>query len=429
MSEELWPLPADWRWKKAAEIAEIVGGGTPPASDESNFDDAGVPWITPADLTGYEDTYIARGRRSLSEKGLASCGARVLPAGTVLYSSRAPIGYCAIASNPISTNQGFKSLVLHDGSVPEFVRYYLLASKEYAESLASGTTFKELSGSRMAEMLVPVAPEKKQRCIVAKLDSLFKRSQSAREELARIPRLVERYKQAILVAAFRGDLTKQWRNDRFGTTKLCGWTRRQMSDIAEVASGQTPKGIDHHLTELGEVPWFKVSSMNSPDNQEYLTHSEFRIPESVANHLGLKRFPVGTIVFPKRGGAIATNKKRKLGVVAGLDLNLMAVTPRATLPEFLWWWFQGIDLATLSNGSNVPQINHGDIEPLVVPIPSSEEQEEIVRYLKQKLDGISGVGSEVTHSTELLDRLDLATLAKAFRGELMVESTAHISCP
>ena len=125
---------------------------------KTNFEDEGTPWITPADLTGYEGVYIARGKRSLSKKGLASCGARPLPAGTVLYSSRAPIGYCAIASNPLATNQGFKSLVLAEGLLPEFIRYYLLASKEYAESLASGTTFKELSGSRIAEMLIPVAP-------------------------------------------------------------------------------------------------------------------------------------------------------------------------------------------------------------------------------------------------------------------------------
>src|SRR5690348_13731188 len=119
MSEEPWRLPDDWQWRRAGDIAEITGGGTPPADDESNFEAGGIPWVTPADLTGYRDTYIARGRRGLSKKGLASSAARLMPAGTVLFSSRAPIGYCAIASNPISTNQGFKSLVLTNGDVPE----------------------------------------------------------------------------------------------------------------------------------------------------------------------------------------------------------------------------------------------------------------------------------------------------------------------
>src|SRR5450631_2598818 len=205
MIEERWPLPPGWRWEKAASVAKIVGGGTPTASDPTNFDDnGGIPWITPADLTGFRDTYIGRGRRNLSKKGMASSGAQLMPAETVLYTSRAPIGYCAIAANPISTNQGFKSLILSETLLPEFIRYYLLSSKEFAESLASGTTFKELSGARMADMPVPVAPEPQQRQIVAKLNGLFKQSSTARDELSRVPKLIERYKQAVLAAAFRG---------------------------------------------------------------------------------------------------------------------------------------------------------------------------------------------------------------------------------
>jgi type I restriction enzyme S subunit len=119
MTEERWPLPSGWKWVPAQDVGNIVGGGTPTASDPTNFaEDDGVPWITPADLTEYEGTYISRGRRNLSKKGLASCGATLMPAGTVLYSSRAPIGYCAIATSPISTNQGFKSLVLREGVIP-----------------------------------------------------------------------------------------------------------------------------------------------------------------------------------------------------------------------------------------------------------------------------------------------------------------------
>jgi type I restriction enzyme, S subunit len=212
MTEERWPLPDGWKWVRAGDVGKIVGGGTPPASDPANFtDDGGVAWITPADLTDYTDTYIGYGRRNLSKKGFASCGATLMPAGTVLYSSRAPIGYCAIASDPISTNQGFKSIVPNDGIVPEFLRYYLLSSKEYAEGLASGTTFKELSGARMSTLPIPLASEGEQRRTVAKLDSLLSRSKSAQDKVAHVPQLVERYKQAVLAAAFRGDLTDDWR--------------------------------------------------------------------------------------------------------------------------------------------------------------------------------------------------------------------------
>src|ERR1035441_5980658 len=95
-----WAIPETWSWTVASEIAQIIGGGTPSTTDPKNFDNGGIPWITPADLTGYREKMISRGARNITEKGLRESGARLMPAGTVLFSSRAPIGYVAIADNP-----------------------------------------------------------------------------------------------------------------------------------------------------------------------------------------------------------------------------------------------------------------------------------------------------------------------------------------
>jgi type I restriction enzyme S subunit len=214
MSINLWELPEIWVWSKAGEIAKIVGGGTPSTKVLENFcEEDGIPWVTPADLTGYVSRYISRGRRNLTERGYKGSGSQIMPTGSVLFSSRAPIGYCAIASNPIATNQGFKSLSLISNVSPEFIYYYLKNSKSYAESLSSGTTFKELSSSKMAELEIPLPPIAEQQRIVAKLEALLTRSTNARNELAAIPKLIERYKQAVLAAAFRGDFTVDWRSE------------------------------------------------------------------------------------------------------------------------------------------------------------------------------------------------------------------------
>jgi type I restriction enzyme S subunit len=167
--------------------------------------------------------------------------------------------------------------------------------------------------------------------------------------------------------------------------------------------------------------------MNSASNQESMMSSDFRLSESVARNLGMRRFPVGTVIFPKRGGAIATNKKRKLGVVGGLDLNLMGVTAKKVLPDYLWFWFQGLDLGTISNGSNVPQINHGDVEPIIVPVPPPDEQTEIVMLLSQAFVKIGNLEREAKRSTDFLQRLDQAILAKGFRGELVAQDVATSS--
>ena len=97
--DQRWTIPETWSWTFASEIAQIIGGGTPSTTDSQNFDGGEIPWITPADLTGYREKKICRGERNITEKGLRESGARLMPAGTVLFSSRAPIGYVAIACN------------------------------------------------------------------------------------------------------------------------------------------------------------------------------------------------------------------------------------------------------------------------------------------------------------------------------------------
>ena len=209
-----WPIPNGWSWVKAADIATIVGGGTPSTKNPGNFTENGIPWITPADLSKYQNEYISRGLRDLSEEGYNSSGAQLMPKGTVLFTSRAPVGYCVLAANQICTNQGFKSLVLRGAINPKYIRHYLLYSKEYAESLASGSTFKELSGKRMATLEFPIPPLNEQKRIAAKIEELQARSRRAREALETVPDLLEQLRQSILAAAFRGDLTKQWREER-----------------------------------------------------------------------------------------------------------------------------------------------------------------------------------------------------------------------
>lgn len=168
-------LPQSWRWCRLDTVGAIIGGGTPSATDSSNFAEPGegFPWLTPADLGGFKGLVISRGARDLTEKGLASSSATPMPAGSVLFTSRAPIGYVAIAANPISTNQGFKSIVPY---VAECSAFIALAMKTFAPEIdakAPGTTFKEVSGKIVAAVPFPLPPLAEQRRIVAKVDELM----------------------------------------------------------------------------------------------------------------------------------------------------------------------------------------------------------------------------------------------------------------
>ena len=117
--------------------------------------------------------YISKGARSITEKGLKSSSARMLPTNSVLYSSRAPIGYIAIASNPVSTNQAFKSIIPYDFVMSPYLYYCLKARTDDIIQRATGTTFKEISGSQMAETIIPLPPINEQKQIFDKVTKLF----------------------------------------------------------------------------------------------------------------------------------------------------------------------------------------------------------------------------------------------------------------
>jgi type I restriction enzyme S subunit len=128
--------------------------------------------LTPKDLSSFDGIYAEKGSRSITSDGLKASSAKMLPPGSVLYTSRAPIGYVAIARNPIATNQGFKSFVLKEGYVPEYVFYLLKASKTEIESHASGGTFAEISAKAIADVLLPFPPLEHQQAIASLLSSL-----------------------------------------------------------------------------------------------------------------------------------------------------------------------------------------------------------------------------------------------------------------
>ncbi len=157
---------SEWKIQKLSEVANIIGGGTPSSKENSYYDNGNIAWITPKDLSNYNEMYISRGERNITELGLKNSSAKLLPKGSVLFSSRAPIGYIAIARNELSTNQGFKSLVLKDGHIPEFYYYLLKNNVAIFEARASGSTFKEVSGQVVKDTELNIPDTETQKNIV-----------------------------------------------------------------------------------------------------------------------------------------------------------------------------------------------------------------------------------------------------------------------
>lgn len=200
--------PTHWEVKKLKDIGKISSGGTPSTSNDNNFG-GNIAWITPADLTGYKDKFISKGKRNLSEEGLKNSSAKILPKGTILFSSRAPIGYVAIAQNEISTNQGFKNLTPNESVISEYVYYYLLGSKNLAEQSASGTTFKEISATAFSNLPIPLPPLSEQNLIVAEIDRRFAIVDKTLNLIDKSIQNAKNLKQSILKKAFSGELRSE----------------------------------------------------------------------------------------------------------------------------------------------------------------------------------------------------------------------------
>lgn len=149
--EELFVVNADPNWPECtlSDIGSIVAGGTPSKSKSEYYADQGIAWITPKDLSVDKSKFISHGENDISELGFSKSSTKKMPAGTVLFSSRAPIGYIAIAQNELTTNQGFKSVIPNENIGTSYVYFLLKNLLPTIEGMASGSTFKEISGAGM----------------------------------------------------------------------------------------------------------------------------------------------------------------------------------------------------------------------------------------------------------------------------------------
>ena len=190
-----------------------------------------------------------------------------------------------------------------------------------------------------------------------------------------------------------------------------------LEDLSEIKGGGTlPKGeaIDNGA---GSTMLFKVGDMNLPENQLIAVKARAYIDSTAANS---KALPKGTIILPKRGGAISTNKKRILGRPAILDPNLMGIVPDEGLimQEYLLLWFENFDLSTLASGSTVPQLNRKDLAPLKIPVPPLNEQAEAVNKYNQFRQTAAKIVTNQEDRVNDMTALRESILHQAFSGEL-----------
>ena len=188
VDSELGMIPEGWKVGRFDEIADIVGGSTPSKAKPEYYTQKGIAWLTPKDLSNHPAVYTSRGEIDITEEGYNSTSTKLMPKGTILFTSRAPIGYISIAQNDICTNQGFKSLVPKKAGTC-FLYCFLKYVTPVIENKSTGSTFKEASGSLMKSLQVIMPEQKVFEDFETIVSPLFARIESLEKENSRLSTL------------------------------------------------------------------------------------------------------------------------------------------------------------------------------------------------------------------------------------------------
>lgn len=371
------------RTVKLGEVCDIISGATPKTGVESYWGGE-IRWATPADLSQLDGKFIADTPRTITEAGLKSCAASVLPPGSVLLSSRAPIGHVAINTEAMATNQGFKSLVPGPDLHADYLYYWLLAHREYLQGLGNGATFKEISKTTTARITIPLPIIAEQRRIAAILDQ----GDAIRTKRRQVLTHLEALELGLLSEMF-GDLarnSKNWPIAPFGAVTTNEDRRR------------VPLKVSDRSVRQGPYPYYGASGIIDFVDDYIFDGERLLVSEDGANLLARTK----PIAFIATGQYWVNNHAHVVAPSSRVDIEYLRAVVNRT------------DISSSVTGSAQPKLTRAALDRTLIPVPPVELQ---IEY-RSKLDAVRQLGGAaelaVARDGELWDVLQ----TRAFRGEL-----------
>lgn len=261
--------PASWRYALVEELADVVSGGTPPRGVDRYWGGS-IPWATPTEVSGEDIRYLDSTRESITNAGLAAAGLRILPRGSVLVTTRATIGATAKVRTPMTTNQGFQSLVPRAGTDPAWLFHAMAAARPTLRRLAAGSTFKEVSRDsfRAFKLLVPTPEE--QRNIAIALDAIDDAIERAQTVIASTKSLRNALLHDLLTRGVPGWHT-QWRPVKGIGMLPATWDVSTLAALGRWTAGGTPSKIRKDFWQ-GTIPWVSPKDMKVPELWDTVNH-------------------------------------------------------------------------------------------------------------------------------------------------------------
>ena len=407
-------IPKSWVQATISDLGKVVSGGTP-STKENSYWGGNISWISPSDLTGYSNKYIDKGAKSITLEGLKNSSATTMPAGSIHFSSRAPIGYTVISATDMTTNQGFKSLVPAQGIFNEYIYYYFKSAKQLAESKAMGTTFKEISGAAFSKLPVPLPPTNEQHRIVAKIEELFSELDKGIENLKTARAQLKVYRQALLKHSFEGKLTS--------VSSDAAWPEKALGDLLDFLTSGS-RGWAQYYAAAGDL---FIRAQNIKHNLLELDDIAFvSLPERAE---GLRaQVRKGDLLITITGANVTKSAlvERDVGTAYVSQHVALCRPTTEVFPRFLYWFIVAEaagrkQLNDMAYGAGKPGLNLENIRSVRVPLPKLPEQQRIVELIEGKLSEVDQLDQTIATSLQQAVALRQSILKKAFSGQLVAQ--------
>lgn len=414
---------------KIEEIGEVIGGGTP-STKKSEYYGGNIPWITPKDLSNFKEVFISEGERNITEEGLKNSSARTLPSNTVLMTSRAPIGYLAIAKNEVTTNQGFKSIICNESLVkPLFLYYSLKNDMDKIKALGTGSTFSEISGKVVKNIEINLPSIEYQTIIEYILGNFDKKIELNQKIIANLEELSQTlFKRWFVDFEFPDENGNPYKSSggemlesELGMIPK-GWEIITINDFANnnVITGKTPSTkIKENYSETG-IPFLTIPDMH---NDIFALNTERYISELGIEKLSKKVLPKNSLSI----SCIAT--PGLISIIANDTLTnqqINSFTPNENALYYLYFKLKGMkdyirDLG--SGGSATLNLNKTQFSKIKLVKPINEILYKYDKLVSPNFKMILNIQKEIQQLTQLRDTL----LPKLMSGEIEIPDDIEVN--
>ncbi|SHK06642.1 type I restriction enzyme, S subunit [Geosporobacter subterraneus DSM 17957] len=418
-------IPEEWETVPLKRIFKIINGGTPSSSEESYWNGE-IVWVTPNDLSKLTEACIVDSERKITEDGLHNCSARIVPKGSIVISTRAPIGYVAIAEVPLCTNQGCKSLVPTKVINNKYFYYWMHSISFYLNVLGQGTTFLELSNSSLSvvELLTPSINE--QKAIANFLDLKTAGIDGLIADKEKLIELLQEKRQAIITEAVTKGLNQNVKMKDSGIEWIGEIPEHWRLSKIKYESLINNKTLSESTDDDYEIEYIDISSVTSIGEIDGVQSLNFKDAPSRARRILYK------------GDTIVSTVRTYLKAIAFIEnaqSNLICSTGFAVLtplskvvPKYLFYLMRSEkyvnEIVRRSVGVSYPAVNASDIGALECALPDRDEQMYIVEYLDNCTTQINQLVNDIQAQIQKLKEYRQSLISEIVTGKIDVREFA-----